>query len=119
MFEEIKMRMFFKKDIIVKGKIIEEPVLTFNMSMNASSALTFPLLIEEIVHIPDGLDKIPFQVGDEIMISSSNKAYMHAGHELEIYGLIFIINHNLLDKSNIIIKAKKIYNITRDFSFDY
>ena len=111
--------MYHKNDIIVKGKITGEPMLSFNMSMSASSAITFPLLIEEIIHMPEGLDTLPFKVGDEIMISSNNKAYMHVDHEVEVFGLIFIIKHKLVDKDNIVIKAKKIYNITHDFSFEY
>ena len=113
------MRMYYKKDVIVKGRVIEEPMLTFSVSMSASSALTFPLEINEIIHVPEGLDALPFKVGDRVMIATSNKAYMHAGHEIEVYGLIFIIKHKLIELDNIIIKAKKIFNITHNFSFEY
>ena len=113
------MRIYYKKDIIVKGKIIDHPILTLNMSMNASAGLVFPLLVEEIVHIPEGLDSLPFKVGDPLMVSAANRTYALINHEVEVKGLLFVIKHTLMELDNLFLKAKNVFNITHNFSFDY
>ena len=123
-YERLSKHFLSEKTVVLQGIVADQPQMFAWGSVPPAGAsqrfiYIFPMITEKIIPISGDINEISIKENEIIMVEFDHATYLNKDNHIEVQGTFKPRVYKNAKSLGFIFKAKKVFNLTYNYSRDY